>query len=326
MTQPSLLLLVGPTGVGKTAVAVELCELLNGEIVSADSMQIYRRCDIGTAKPSPHERARAVHHLIDIHEPTERYSAAEWAIDAGRAIEDIVSRGRQPIIVGGTGFYLRALLQPESLAAAPPNVALRTHLEHEAAERGAAHLHDRLAQLDAAAAQRLHPNDVRRVIRAIEVAVAPGETRSRPSLIPRPLPLIFGLDMPRDILYQRLEARIDTMLEMGFLDELCALSQAGVPPDAPALQGVGYRQMLPVLSDPHDPHLLARCVALWKRDTRRYAKRQLTWFRHQLPVRWQHLAAATAPLETARTIARDWQDQARSPRNETTNQIAESNV
>ncbi|MBV9864156.1 MAG: tRNA (adenosine(37)-N6)-dimethylallyltransferase MiaA [Abitibacteriaceae bacterium] len=306
-----LLLLVGPTGIGKTAVAVELCQMLNGEVVSADSMQIYRGCDIGTAKPSAEERARARHHLIDIREPTESYSAAQWAQDGASAISDISERGKQPIVVGGTGFYIRALLDPHSLADVPPNPELRTRLEAEATAKSAQWLHNYLASLDAVAAQRLHPHDVRRVIRAIEVASTERllTTEHQTPLVPiEPQydAVTFGLDMPREQLYARLEQRIDAMLQAGMLDELQWLLNQGISLASPLMQGLGYRQLLPALSN---PATLADCVQLWKRDTRRYAKRQLTWFRHQLPVQWITIEQEYAPTEVAQQIAQQWQYQ-----------------
>lgn len=303
-----LLLLVGPTGVGKTAVGVELCELLNGEIVSADSMQIYRGCDICTAKPSADERARARHHLIDIREPTESYSAAQWAQDATAAISDIIGRGKQPIIVGGTGFYIRALLNPSSLADAPPNQELRAHLEAEVTVKGTQWLYNYLASIDAAAAQRLHPHDVRRVIRAIEVALTKQQAVTD-SQAPIALAnthynaVTFGLDMPREQLYARLEKRIDAMLQAGVLEELQWLLNQSVTLASPIMQGLGYRQLLPALSD---PTTLAECVSLWKRDTRRYAKRQLTWFRHQLAVQWLTVEEGYSPHAVAQDIAAQW--------------------
>lgn len=299
-----LLLLVGPTGVGKTAVAVELCDLIGAEVVSADSMQIYRGCDIVTAKPSEEERQRAPHHLIDIREPTQTYSAATWAQDAATAIEEIRARGKQPLIVGGTGFYIRALLEPDTLAAAPPNADLRVQLESELATHDAQWLHDYLATLDPAAAQRLHPNDTRRVIRAIEVAQGSPQfnTTQTASSTPPYAPITFGLDMERTQLYARLEQRIDAMLQAGALDELRELLRQGVPLDSPLMQGLGYRQLLPALDE---PTLLDECVSLWKRATRRYAKRQLTWFRHQLPAQWITLQPDSEPIDVARQIAQE---------------------
>ena len=303
-----LLILVGPTGVGKTATAIELCERLDGEIISADSMQIYRGLDIGSAKPSAAEQARARHHLIDIREPDETYSAAQWADDARVAINDMVARGKQPIIAGGTGFYIRALLQPETLASAPPDTELRTTLEREAAEHGVKWLHRKLQGVDAAAAARLHPNDVRRVIRAIEVASAPqSETEVLPNTEISAVLFdvaIHGLKMAREKLYPHLDARVDTMLATGFMDELRVLKEGGASPDSTAMQGVGYKQMWPVLEN---AELFDEGVELWKRDTRRYAKRQMTWFRHQLPVNWIEVDETSAPGETAEFIAHRWQ-------------------
>jgi tRNA dimethylallyltransferase len=303
-----LLLLVGPTGVGKTSVGIELSTRLNGEIISADSMQIYRGLDIGTAKATPAEQNRVRHHLIDIREPHENYSAAQWADDARLAVEDIRRRGKQPIIVGGTGFYICALVQPEVLASAAPNPQLRAALQKEAAQHGAQHLHDRLRVLDAGAAERLHPNDVRRVIRAIEVAQSPP---SIPEASPEAAQVLqepfdsFGLDMERETLYGRLEARVDSMLQMGFMDELRKLATSRVPANSTAMQSLGYKQMLPALND---PQVFNDCVELWKRDTRRYAKRQMTWFRHQLRTQWVSLDEGTAPEQVAEEIASRWRN------------------
>ncbi len=324
-----LLLLVGPTGSGKTATAIELCQMLDGEIVSADSMQIYRGCDIVTAKPSAAEQTAARHHLIDICDPRETYSAARWADDARRAIDDIASRGKTPIIAGGTGFYIRALLDPDLVAPVPPNPELRAELETELAAHGKQWLHEKLRSLDSAAAARLHFNDVHRVMRAIEVVdggrrtagggrrEADGGRREAGSgrreadgsqlsdqLPPAScfLPSVFGLAVPRETLYLRLETRVDAMLAMGALDELRGLLESGVPTDAPALQGVGYRQLLPALDDPSQ---LPAAVELWKRDTRRYAKRQMTWFRHQLPTQWFEIDESE-PSDIARQIALQW--------------------
>lgn len=314
MTQ--LLLLVGPTGTGKTATAIELCRLLGGEIVSADSMQIYRGCDIVTAKATPAERAAAPHHLIDNCDPRETYSAARWTDDARRAIDAIASRGNVPIIAGGTGFYIRALLEPDLVAAVAPNLELRAELEAELAAHGHQWLHAKLQSLDPDATARLHPNDTHRVMRAIEVA----SSRQRSAIGDQPKSPFtkggrpvgrwgsppascFGLTMPRPQLYARLEARVDVMLAAGAMDELRRLLNEGVPPDAPALQGVGYRQLLPAL---HDSAKLPEAIELWKRDTRRYAKRQMTWFRHQLPTQWLEINEKSEPAGIARQISLEW--------------------
>lgn len=275
-----LLILTGPTASGKSSLALHVAQSRGGEIISCDSMQIYRGCDIATAKPTHLERAQIPHHLLDICEPNQRFSAAQWAEYARIAIEDIENRGRLPIVCGGTGFYLRALLQPQTLADVAPDAALRAQLEAELKTSGAAAIHQKLAALDANAAARLHPNDSFRVMRALEVAL--GEKKPSEAIQSEFEPQIFALDWPRETLYARIDERVDAMMRAGFLDELRFLVEKWGR-DAPALNGVGYRQMLPVLDD---ESRMDECVEVWKRDTRRYAKRQTTWFRHQLPVRW----------------------------------------
>jgi tRNA dimethylallyltransferase len=282
---PKLLVIVGPTASGKTDVAIELCRLLDGEIVSADSALVYRGMDIGSAKPTLEEQARAKHHLIDIRNPDEEYSAAQWAHDATRVIEELRQRGKQPIIVGGTGFYVNALLKPQLLAGAPQNFPLRKELEEFAAREGVEALHQRLAEVDAAAAARLHPNDVMRVVRAIEVAQY--EATQPENVIAEEQQngleyKAFALEWPREKLYERIDKRVDLMLGQGFMQELEGLLKAGYG-DTIGLQSLGYRQMRAALEN---PELVEQGLEEWKRQTRRYAKRQGTWFRHQLEVSW----------------------------------------
>lgn len=309
-----LLCIVGPTGVGKTAVALELCELLGGEVVSADSMQIYRGLDIATAKPTAEEQARARHHLIDIREPDESFSAAQWAEAARSAICDIRARGKTPILAGGTGFYLRALFAPGTLAAVPPNESLRAQWERDLAEHGVEWLHGQLRERDAAAAARLHPNDVRRVIRALEVAEHDGHALAEQTPKAEMLPeepefsaIVFGLTMPREQLYARLDARVDAMIggEDGKAFEAELQLAAGLHAELPSMQGVGYRQMRAAL---RDRALWAEGVALWKRDTRRYAKRQMTWFRHQMQAQWLDVTEFESPRAVASEIGRRWNE------------------
>jgi tRNA dimethylallyltransferase len=286
----NLLIVTGPTASGKSALAMVLCDKLDGEIVSCDSMQIYRGCDIATAKPTPEERARIPHHLIDICDPNERFSAAQWAAQARDAISDIESRGKVPIVCGGTGFYLRALLHPQVLSEIEPDPELRELLDQELARDGALKMHEKLAGLDAAAAERLHPNDTFRVLRALEVAIL--TPKNQPEVVaiePQYSARIFGIDWPREVLYMRTNERVDAMIEEDFLAELETLRDDWGR-DAPALGGVGYKQMLPVLDD---FEVFDKCVEDWKRDTRRYAKRQMTWFRHQLDVTWLDPALRT---------------------------------
>ena len=305
-----LLILAGPTASGKTQVSLKLCGILNGEIISADSLLIYRGLDIGTAKPRAAQRARATHHLIDILDPDADYSAAQWAEDATRLIEEISSRGKQPIIVGGTGFYITALLYPRRLASAPPNPVLREELENLAARAGKGVLHARLREVDEAAAHRLHPNDEMRVTRAIEVALFRMENSQQSNhcddteitdAAPDSLPQFraFALEMAREKLYARVDARVDEMLKQGFLDELKTLLAAGYETAAP-LQSLGYKQMREALIN---PERWDDCVEIWKRETRRYAKRQLTWFRHQLDVTWIKAENADGEMREAGEIA-----------------------
>jgi tRNA dimethylallyltransferase len=271
----SLLIITGPTASGKSTFALHLAQRLNGEIVSADSMQIYRDCNIATAKPTPQEQQLIPHHLIDIIDPTIRFSAAAWAEAANKAIAQIRARGKMPIIVGGTGFYLRALLEPQTLAQVPPNPALRAKLEQLDTQV----LWKKLIEVDAAATNRLNPGNTKRVIRAIEVAL--GEKVLLPEVPPIQYQA-YGLEWPREILYERINVRVDQMLEMGFMDELQNLVNR-YGRDAAALDGIGYKEMLPVLDD---PSLAEQQIEIWKRATRRYAKRQMTWFRHQLETTW----------------------------------------
>lgn len=283
--------------------ALELCELLHGEIISADSALVYRGLDIGSAKPTREERTRAPHHLIDIRDPNEEYSAAQWARDATQKVAEITARGRQPIIVGGTGFYINALLRPNLLASAPPNSSLRAELEEQVQRAGPGVLHARLAELDAKAAARLHPNDTMRVVRAIEVAVFKSANQIETAAhAPHWEYSAFALEWPRELLYQRINARVDAMLASGFLEELQALLRAGYA-DSPALKSLGYKQIRAALENEMP---LDEAIEIWKRETRRYAKRQGTWFRHQLKnVRWIAATNGNGAPREAGSIARE---------------------
>jgi len=279
-----LLIITGPTASGKSTFAMNLAQRLNGEIVSADSMQIYRHCNIATAKPTSQEQELIPHHLIDIIDPTIRFSAAMWADAARETIAQIRARGKTPIMVGGTGFYLRALLEPQTLAQVPPDEKLRAELEDLDSQT----LWQKLKEVDTEAANRLQPENTKRVIRAIEVAL--GEKVLLPET-PQIDYQAYGLEWPREVLYDRINERVDQMLEMGFMDELRDLVNR-YGKDAPALDGIGYKEMLPVLDN---ASLATEQIEIWKRATRRYAKRQMTWFRHQLKTNW--LNPQEEPLE-----------------------------
>ncbi len=275
----TVMAVVGPTAVGKTGVAVRVARELGGEIVSADSRQIYRGMDIGTAKPDPAATRPAPHHLIDIVEPSERYDAARFAADAETAIADIVERGREPLVVGGTGFYLTSLF--EGLFEGPGrDPEVRARLEEEAERVGSPALHERLARVDPATARRLHPNDAVRIVRALEVFEVTGrQLSSWHEDSPRDTRFDAWytlLTMDRERLYERIEDRVDGMVEAGLLEEVEGLVRSGrLAEGMPAADALGYRELLPVVRGEAE---LADAVQLIKRNTRRYAKRQMTWF------------------------------------------------
>ncbi|UCH34185.1 MAG: tRNA (adenosine(37)-N6)-dimethylallyltransferase MiaA [Armatimonadota bacterium] len=289
-----LVIIVGPTAVGKTAVAVECCLRLGGEVVSADSMQVYRHMDIGTAKPTAEERRGVAHHCIDIAEPDEEYSVARYKRDAECAIADIHARARLPVLCGGTGLYVRAVLYGLDLPIAAADWDLRKRLEDEAARRGAQELHDRLGEVDPAAAARIHPNNVRRVVRALEVYLLTGRPLSshhrldhQPS---RQYNVVaFGLNVPRSDLYRRIDARVDGMMQRGLLEEARRLLDRGYSESLISMKGLGYRQLAAHLGGETD---LDTAVHLIKRDTRHYARRQLTWFRAESLLQWLDVSAA----------------------------------
>jgi tRNA dimethylallyltransferase len=275
---PSLTAIVGPTAVGKTALAIELAQAWGGEIISADSRQIYRLMDIGTAKPTPAERAAAPHHLIDICDPAEPFSLATYQDMAYAAIADVIARGRTPLLVGGTGQYLAAVLEGWRIPRVAPQPALRAELEAAAAREGAEALHARLAAVDPAAAAQIAPTNVRRVIRALEVFLVSGEPISAQQVRePPPYRLrTIRLVRPREELYARADARVDAMLEAGLVEEVRGLLARGYGWELPALSSLGYIQFKPYLAG---EIALAACVERLKFDTHSFIRRQEAWFR-----------------------------------------------
>jgi len=281
--------LVGPTAVGKTRYSIEIARRWNAEIISGDSMQVYRGMDIGTAKIKPEEMEGIPHHLIDIRDPEEPFAAGEFQRLASECIEDIAARGKLPFVVGGTGLYIESLLYGFDFPDAPSDERIRSELKAFADEHGAGALHARLREVDPASAARLHPNDVKRVIRALEIALGTGEAMSAKVSAfrePRESPYAFcliGLTMDREVLYDRINRRVDAMIEAGLVDEVRRLLERGVPPEATSMQAIGYKEIVPHLTEGLP---LEEAVERLKRDTRRYAKRQLSWFRRMNGIEW----------------------------------------
>jgi tRNA dimethylallyltransferase len=282
-----VLVLIGPTAVGKTAISLEIADRWNAEIISGDSMQVYRGMDIGTAKATPDERARIRHHLIDIRDPDEPYSVSDFQKMAREAIADIHSRGKLPFIVGGTGLYIEAACYDFRFTSAGVDHRLREELRRVAETEGPEALFARLRQADPETAERLHPNDVKRVIRALEIHAATGIPLSRHLAGQSRRPLydlcIICLTMDRQKLYKRIEQRVDQMLEQGLVDEVRALLARGYTRDMVSMQGLGYKEIAEYLEG---LCTLEEAVERIKRDTRRFAKRQLSWFRHMRGVHW----------------------------------------
>jgi tRNA dimethylallyltransferase len=307
MSAVPAVVVVGPTAVGKSEVAVALAEAVGGEIVSADSRQVYRHLDVGTAKPGPSERARVPHHLLDVADPGERFDAARYRTLALAAIADVHARGRAVIVCGGTGLYVRALLQ--GLFRGPAASAeLRARLRARERAGGPGTLHRQLAAADPAAAARLHPRDLVRVVRALEVLALTGRPisvwQAEHGFAERRLDaLVLGLRRPREELAERIAARCAAMLAAGLLDEIRRLWAHGWGPELAPLRSVGYREM--------GAHLrgelgLEDALAACARATRRLAKRQMTWFRADPAVRWRHPDRERAALlaEAAAWLAR----------------------
>jgi tRNA dimethylallyltransferase len=290
--RPPLLVIAGPTGVGKTAVAVALARRLPIEVISADSRQVYRGMDVATGKPTAEEQRAVPHHLIDVADPEDRYHAARFRADADTAIAAVLGRGRLPVVVGGTGLYIRALLR--GLDPAPPaDPEFRRELAGVSASQGRAALHARLAAAEPALARRLHPNDQVRVVRALErlragSAVGEAQVRWRDPEAPWRVTYI-GLTLERGALARRLAARAEAMVAAGLLDEVEGLLRRGCEPALPAMQGIGYRQFIEVARGRLTP---AAALALMQRDTVRYARRQLTWFTREPDIEWIDVEAA----------------------------------
>jgi tRNA dimethylallyltransferase len=281
-----LVVLIGPTAVGKTKMSIELAKRLNAEIISGDSMQIYKGMDIGTAKITKQEMDGIPHHLIDIKDPAEPFSVAEFQQLVRPLIQEITDRGKLPMIVGGTGLYIQSVIYDYRFSDAPSDPAYREDLRHMAKEKGAEALYEELKRIDPESAGRIHPHNLRRVIRALEIYRCTGKTMAEWQQTQTHELLyqaaIIGLTMEREQLYRRINERVDQMVAQGLLDEVKILYERGLR-NCQSIQAIGYKEIYAYL----DGELsFAEAVEQLKQNSRRYAKRQLTWFRNKMPVRW----------------------------------------
>ena len=286
---PKILVICGPTASGKTALAVELALRHHGEVVSADSMQIYRRMDIGTAKPTREEMRGVPHHMLDVADPEEDFSVARYVDMAAKCVDDILSRGKLPILAGGTGLYIDSLLSGRTFAPFQPDSPLRGQLEEQLRREGGAAMLSRLAQVDPDSAARLHPNDEKRIIRALEVYQSTGKTITQHNLETRAIPprydaLTLALAFEqREDMWSRIDRRVDQMMDQGLVDEVQRLLDSGVPAKCTAMQAIGYKEMAAALLSGGDVRAAAEEIQL---RSRQYAKRQLTWFKRNKAARW----------------------------------------
>lgn len=277
-----LIILAGPTAVGKTELSLQLAQRLEAEIISADSMQVYKRMDIGTAKPSLEERKAVPHHLIDLVEPNQDFSVADYQKCFEQTVASIYAKGKLPLLTGGTGLYIRACIQGFNLEPGEPLPDLRKKLKEEAEQYGPDYIHQRLVKVDPVAAAKIHPNDVRRVIRALEVfqntGVPISQLQQKKNSRFKYNVIYLFLNRERDELYRRIELRVDRMISEGLVEEVHSLLESGFSPQLKSMQSLGYKQICSYLQQEIS---LEEAIASIKQETRHYAKRQLTWFRKE---------------------------------------------
>jgi tRNA dimethylallyltransferase len=303
--QPAVVVILGPTAVGKTHLSLEIASRLKGEIVSVDSRLIYRGMDIGTAKPTLEQRQRVPHHMIDIADPDEDWSLARFRQVALEVIEAVHGRGHLPLMVGGTGQYITAILEGWNPPPKPSDATLRKELESFAAKQGRAALHKRLEKVDPVAAKRIHENNLRRVIRALEIYHATGIPSSelRKKEPPAFRSLRVGLTLPREILYERIDTRIDEMIQAGFQAEVERLLEQGYAPELPSMSAIGYEQMARVISQEIS---LEDAVIEMRRLTRQFVRRQANWFKPDDPqIHWFDMRQEDVQ-DSIRDLILDW--------------------
>lgn len=304
-----ILIISGPTAVGKTELSLSLCKELDGEVINADSMQVYRGMDVGTAKLPVDERQGIPHHLIDICDPKENFDVVRFQAEAKRCIEDISSRGKIPILVGGTGFYIQAVLYDIDFSSEEPDEEFRDELLDFAGKYGEDALHKKLADVDKASADAIHPNNIKRVIRALEYYKTTGEPISKHNEEQRlkvsPYDFLYAvLTCDRKTLYDRIDKRVDEMIIAGLVPEVESLVSSGVPSDATSMQGLGYKEIAAYLRGEYD---LDEAIRILKRDTRHFAKRQMTWYKRERDIRYYNKDDYTDIKSLVTTISNDFQ-------------------
>ena len=286
-----IIIIAGPTAVGKTEYAIEIAKAVNGEIVSADSMQLYKYMDIGSAKPSGEELSQIKHYLVDQIDPRGKFSVVQYQKLAKAAIREIFNKGKIPVVSGGTGLYINSLMYEMDFAAPPSDEAFRKELETLAEQKGREYLHSRLAELDSDAAARIHPNNVKKVIRAIEAAENGSKIRAfDKASVPAAdyEVLLAGLTRDRKELYERINRRVELLIEKGLVNEVSSLMQMGLGYDDISMKGIGYKEIIGSLEG---RYTLDEAIELIKKNTRHYAKRQLTWLRRYDNIKWFNLSS-----------------------------------
>jgi len=292
-----IIVLLGPTAVGKTKIAIELALALDGEIVSADSMQLYKKMSIGSAKPTPEEMKQVPHHLVDEIDPTQHFSAAQYQKLAKEAIEDILSRGKLPIIAGGTGLYINALIYKMNFGENPRDSVFREEMEVLAETQGKEAVHRLLAEKDAIAAERIHPNNLKKVIRGLERVSEEGNIKTFEESF-QPTKdydvVLIGLKRDREEIYTRINERVDQFMEQGLIEEIKGLIDDGLTLDNVSMLGIGYKEIYDYIQGETD---LDRAITLIKQNSRHLAKRQMTWFKRYEGVTWFDLSSLQCPEE-----------------------------
>lgn len=303
----SLLIIVGPTAIGKTSLAIEIAKRIPAEIISGDSMQVYRLMDIGTAKARIEEQQGIPHHMIDILNPDQEYSVALFQSMVEKLITKINEKGKLPILVGGTGLYIRSIIDHYDFTESSVDWDFRNKMKAEAGLHGNEYLHHKLSLIDPAAATKIHPNDLKRIIRALEVYHHTGKPISEFQYRdeysqPKYNMLMYGLNMERDKLYDVINSRVDEMIHKGLVEEIKVLLAKGFQPSLTSLQAIGYKEIIDYLTDKHS---LAEAIDILKQNTRRFAKRQLTWFRRDKRIRWFNVEGKDSILGIADEIGKE---------------------